>query len=126
MGLLDFIAAPRSREASGLFGHLLTDDERQDDAANLGDRITASLSSFAGSHALLPAILNGIQAFSSGHRTDPAARAAESQDQRHAMLVSRGFDPQLATSIAADPELTRRIVMHLVTKRDANSPEASS
>lgn len=124
MGLLDLITTPRSSAASGLFGHLQDENARPPDGPNLGDRLMAGFQSFAGSHALLPALLNGVQGFTSGHRNDPVGHTTELQEQRHAMLVKHGFDPLLATSIASDPELTRRVVMHIVTSRDdgAQSP----
>ena len=70
MGLLDLIKAPRSEDASGLLGHLLNNGSHADVTPDLGDRIIAGAHSFAGSHALLPALLNGVQGFATGHRTD--------------------------------------------------------
>lgn len=134
MAIFDDLVNRRLPDDSGLFGHLLRnfgaapDDTAQpgtpqapigpgNDGASttapatmlgdFGQHVSAGLQSFANSGALIPALVNGLQGFVTGERTDPAALVQAHQRDLEKALIERGVDPRLAPAVARDPGLLR-------------------
>jgi hypothetical protein len=79
-----------------------------------GDRLGASLQSFANSGGPLPAIANGITSLISGQRTDPSGVAERQQqqvqNQTFQALVQRGVDPVTANAAIGNPKVLEELV----------------
>lgn len=73
----------------------------------LPDRLSASLASIAHSRGLVPALLNGVQAFASGARTDPDAASDNLTLQA---LQARGVSPADARAALGNPTILRALI----------------
>lgn len=72
---------------------------------SFGDRLSAGAQTFFGNPGggVIPNLINGIQAFSTGRPTDARNQTAQ-------FLVSRGLDPALARTVVSSPELLRAVL----------------
>jgi hypothetical protein len=77
------------------------------DAPGFGDRLSASLASIAHSKGLIPSLVNGIQSFASGQRTDPDAAGDNLTIQA---LRARGVSATDAQAAVANPAMMRALI----------------
>lgn len=86
----------------------------QPSGPGFGDRLGASLQSFANSGGPLPALANGITSLISGQRTDPSGVAERQQQQVQNQtlqaLIQKGIDPVTARAAIGNPELLKTLV----------------
>lgn len=80
----------------------------------IGDRLGASLQSFANSGGPLPAIANGLTSLFTGQRTDPTGIAQQqtqqTQNQTLRALIQKGVDPTTAQAAIGNPELLKTLI----------------
>jgi len=77
------------------------------DAPGPGDRMSAGLASIAHSKGLIPSMVNGVQAFASGARTDPDA---VSDNLTVRALQARGVSPADAQAALGNPTIMRALI----------------
>lgn len=77
---------------------------------DLSERIGAGLMNFANAGGILPALAGGVSGLMTGQRTDRLGNA----NQTAQFLVTKGIDPVLAKTIAADPHLMRSVLPSLI------------
>jgi hypothetical protein len=82
----------------------------QQSSPDLSDRIGAGLMNFANAGGILPALAGGVSGLMTGQRTDRLGNA----NQTAQFLVTKGIDPVLAKTIAADPHLMRSVLPSLI------------
>jgi hypothetical protein len=78
-----------------------------DAAPDLGDRLSAGLTSLANSRGLIPSLANGIQGFASGQRADPAGVA---NNLTLRALQARGVSPVDAQAAIGNPAILRALI----------------
>ena len=77
---------------------------------DFSERIGAGLMNFANAGGILPALAGGVSGLITGQRTDRLGNA----NQTAQFLVTKGIDPVLAKTIAADPHLMRSVLPSLI------------
>lgn len=85
-----------------------------------GDRVGASLQSFANSRGPLPAIANGITSLLTGQRTDPAGVAQQQQQQVQNQtlqwLLQRDVPPATAQAAIGNPKVLESLIKQMEPK----------
>jgi hypothetical protein len=84
----------------------------------IGDRLSAGLTSVAHSKGLFPALLNGIQGFATGQRTDPDAMQANLTAQA---LLAKGASPQDVQAALVQPKLMEALINQHFAKQPAGA-----
>jgi len=91
-----------------------------------GDRIGASLQSFANSGGPLPALANGITSLITGQRTDPEGIALQKTQQNQMALIqglrARGASPQDIFAGIANPEYLKKVLDNSVKEKEDYRP----